>query len=183
MCSSWSCFCFSCYLSSRDSVFSFLPHLWVQQDGSLPSCSWFTCKLHQFLPHHFSGHSFRAGGATHLAAVGIPNERIQAMGCWTSEAWHSYLCKNPVILFANASPSSMFDSFLQHVWIAFVLLITLLCLCWNVPFLLLNSPFFSFTTIPPLLLSSTVIPGHPKFRSPGTCQVAWWSCFCTQVGI
>jgi len=93
-------FLFSHYLSSRDSVFSFLPHLWVQQDGSLPSCSWFTHKLHQFLPHHFSGHSFRAGGATHLAAVGIPNERIQAMGHWTSEAWCSYVRKNPVILFA-----------------------------------------------------------------------------------
>src|SRR5258708_10185397 len=62
---------FSHYLSLRDSTFSFLPHLWVHQNGSLPSRSWFTHKLHQFLPKNFSGHSFHARGATHLAPVGI----------------------------------------------------------------------------------------------------------------
>ena len=106
---------FSCYLSVWDSSFPFFPHLWIRQDGSLPSRSWFTRKLHLFLPKHFSGHSFRAGGATHLAAVGIPNEKIQAMGHWSSETWCSYVRKNPVILFANALPLSMFDSFIQHV--------------------------------------------------------------------
>src|SRR5258708_18173967 len=49
---------FSCYLEVRDSSFSFLPHLWIQQDGSFPSHSCFTCKLHHFLPQEFSGHSF-----------------------------------------------------------------------------------------------------------------------------
>ena len=106
---------FSRYLSLRDSTFSFLPHLWVHQNGSLPSRSWFTHKLHQFLPKNFSGHSFRAGGATHLAAVGIADERIQAMGRWSSEAWRTYVRKNPVILFANTSPSSMFDSLISRV--------------------------------------------------------------------
>ncbi len=62
---------FSHYLDVRDASFSFLPHLWVQQDGSFPSHSWFMHKLHHFLPKEFSGHSFHAGGATHLAAAGI----------------------------------------------------------------------------------------------------------------
>jgi|SRR5258708_21873126 len=49
---------FSHYLDARDSSFFFLPHLWLQQDGSFPSHSWFTHKLHLFLPKEFSGHSF-----------------------------------------------------------------------------------------------------------------------------
>src|SRR5258708_3606682 len=105
---------FSCYLDARDSSFFFLPHLWLRQDGSFPSRSWFTHKLHLFLPKEFSGHSFRAGGATHLAAVGIPNDKIQAMGRWSSEAWRSYVRKNPVVLLANMSPSSVFDFSIPH---------------------------------------------------------------------
>src|SRR5258708_3037314 len=62
-----------------------------------------------FIPKEFSRHSFQAGGATHLAAVGIPNDKIQAMGHWSSEAWRSYVRKNPVVLLANVSPSSVFD--------------------------------------------------------------------------
>ncbi len=105
---------FSRYLQLRDSTFSFLPHLWICQNGALPSRSWFTRKLHNFLPKEFSGHSFRAGGATHLAAVGIPNEKIQAMGHWSSEAWHIYIRKNPIILLTNVSPSSVFDFSRNH---------------------------------------------------------------------
>ncbi len=101
---------FSRYLSFQDSSFPFFPHLWIRQDGSLPSRSWFTRRLHLFLPKHFLGHSFRAGGATHLAAIGIPNEKIQAMGCWSSEAWCIYVRKNPIILLANVSSALIFDA-------------------------------------------------------------------------
>ncbi len=105
---------FSHYLDVRDGSFSFLLHLWVWHDGSFPSHSWFTCKLHLFLPKDFSGHSFHAGGTTHLTAAGISNDTIQAMGWWSSEAWHTYIHKNPVILLANITPSSVFDFSVSH---------------------------------------------------------------------
>ncbi|KAF8338753.1 uncharacterized protein EI90DRAFT_2887365, partial [Cantharellus anzutake] len=68
---------FKLYIQSRDALFPFFPHLWIRGDGSLPSRSWFLRKLHAVLPKDFSGHSFRSGGATHLASQGVPESTIQ----------------------------------------------------------------------------------------------------------
>jgi len=66
-------------------------------------------KLHTVLLTDYSGHSFRAGGTTHLAEVGLPDNKIQAMG-WSSETWQVCVHKNPIILIARAStPKSIFD--------------------------------------------------------------------------
>jgi hypothetical protein len=102
---------FESYLRLQDDAFSFFPQLWVQGDGSLPSHSWFLQRLRSCLPKEFAGHSFCSGGATHLAALGFSDSRIQALGRWSSDAWCIYIRKNPVILCARSPISSwIFDS-------------------------------------------------------------------------
>lgn len=45
-----------------------------------------------------TGHSFRAGGATYLAAIGVREEDIKRMGRWTSDAWQVYVRDHPTII-------------------------------------------------------------------------------------
>lgn len=40
---------------------------------------------------NFSSHSFRIGAATAAARNGVPDHLIQALGCWTSNAYQSYI--------------------------------------------------------------------------------------------
>ena len=64
------------YLVSRDSHFALFPQLWLRSDGSVPSRSWFVSRLHSVFPRSIGGHSMRAGGATSLAAAGVPPSQI-----------------------------------------------------------------------------------------------------------
>ncbi|KAL4252527.1 hypothetical protein AB1N83_014297 [Pleurotus pulmonarius] len=89
---------FKLYLRSRDSLFPLEPALWLRRDGSIPTRSWFLTHLRTHLPSTFAGQSMRSGGATFLAASGVPDDRIQAVGRWTSEAYKIYIRKNPVVL-------------------------------------------------------------------------------------
>ncbi|KAG2743558.1 hypothetical protein P692DRAFT_20747660 [Suillus brevipes Sb2] len=70
-----------------------------------------TPSYHSFvLPRHKSDSQFEgstivvqraeAGGATSLAASGVPFDRIQAMGRWSSDAFCIYVRKNPALLHA-----------------------------------------------------------------------------------
>ncbi|KIJ22669.1 hypothetical protein M422DRAFT_196909 [Sphaerobolus stellatus SS14] len=89
---------FKKYLHSRDSLFPGRPELWLRSDGSLPLRSWFIAYLHRFFPADISGHSLRSGGALALALAGIPPERIQDAGRWTSDAFKLYIRKHPILL-------------------------------------------------------------------------------------
>ncbi|TFY77498.1 hypothetical protein EWM64_g6515 [Hericium alpestre] len=89
---------FTRYLASRDHQFPISPVLWLKLDGNVPSRSWFLSRLHARLSQSFGGHSLRSGGATYFAMQGWPDDRIQALGRWTSEAFRMYIRKNPVIL-------------------------------------------------------------------------------------
>ncbi|THH13228.1 hypothetical protein EW146_g6963 [Bondarzewia mesenterica] len=89
---------FNAYLSSRDSLFRLRPALWLTSAGTPPTRAWFLRRLRTIFPTDIAGHSLRAGGATHFAAAGWPDERIQALGRWTSQAFKTYIRKNPVIL-------------------------------------------------------------------------------------
>ena len=40
---------------------------------------------------HFKSHSFRIGGATHLASLGTEESRIMAAGRWKSNAYTKYI--------------------------------------------------------------------------------------------
>lgn len=92
---------FSNYISSRDQRFPLNPELWLLEDGSIPTHSWFALRLHSFFPNrNISGHSFRPGGATALAIAGVPPHLIQALGRWSSEAFQIYIRKHPALLAA-----------------------------------------------------------------------------------
>lgn len=92
-------FLFNAYLTSRDHHFPLHPLLWLRSDGTVPTRSWFIRRLSSvFRLDNVSGHSMRAGGATSLAAAGVPPDRIQAIGRWRSSAWQRYVRKNPALL-------------------------------------------------------------------------------------
>ncbi|TFY82032.1 hypothetical protein EWM64_g1983 [Hericium alpestre] len=91
-------FVFTRYLASRDRRFPVLPALWLKADGTVPARSWFLARLHARMPRSIGGHSLRSGGATYFASQGWPDDRIQAVGRWTSEAFRMYIRKNPVVL-------------------------------------------------------------------------------------
>ena len=91
------------YLNHRDSVFPFVPDLWIRADGSLPTRSWFLGRLAEFFDKSVSGHSLRAGGATAMAEDGCPSLTIQIAGRWASDSFTAYIRKHPEILAAQLS--------------------------------------------------------------------------------
>jgi hypothetical protein len=88
------------YLSSHDSLHHFHPLLWVHEDGSVPTCSWYISHLHQHFPFDIASHSLRSGGATAYALVGLSDDHIQALGHWSSDAFRIYIHKHPLLLHA-----------------------------------------------------------------------------------
>ncbi|TFK78903.1 hypothetical protein K466DRAFT_442747, partial [Polyporus arcularius HHB13444] len=68
---------FRTYLASRDRRHPGRSELWLKFDGTVPTRSWFSRRLHRFFPADVSGHSMRAGGATALALDGVPHASIQ----------------------------------------------------------------------------------------------------------
>jgi hypothetical protein len=86
------------YVSSRDSLFPFHPELWLTSLGVSPTSGWFTSRLTSTLGPDVGGHSIRSGAATSLALAGVPDNVIQGMGRWSSEAFKVYIRKHPVVL-------------------------------------------------------------------------------------
>ena len=91
---------FQRYLSSRDTHFPLKPELWLRANGNIPTRRWFIRRLRSFFANDISGHSMRAGGATYLAAAGMPPHLIQAAGRWSSGAWQAYVREHPFIMHA-----------------------------------------------------------------------------------
>ena len=88
------------YLVRRDQLFPLRPELWLREDGSVPLRKWFISRLRAFFPADISGHSMRSGGATYLAAAGMPPHLIQANGRWSSDSWQSYVRHHPALIHA-----------------------------------------------------------------------------------
>ncbi|KLO20142.1 hypothetical protein SCHPADRAFT_817288 [Schizopora paradoxa] len=86
------------YLDSRDALFPFHPHLWLRENGTVPTFGWIVKKMKVFFEGDIGGSSIRSGGATHLALLGVPNQTIQAVGRWSSEAFRGYLRKHPIVV-------------------------------------------------------------------------------------
>jgi hypothetical protein len=91
---------FVSYLHSCDNLFPFHSTLWLRENGSVPTRSWFTGRLRRFFPSSIAGHSMRAGGATSLAAAGVSAREVQALGRWSSDSFGIYIHKNPTLLYA-----------------------------------------------------------------------------------
>ena len=86
------------YLVSQDSLFLLFPQLWLHSNGSLPTHSWFLSRLCSFFPCSIGSHSMHAGGATSLAAAGVPPSQIQAIGRWRSYTFECYIHCHPTLL-------------------------------------------------------------------------------------
>ena len=71
--------------------------LFIKEDGSFLTRSWFEKKFYNLIDCSFGGHSVRSGGATFYASLGLSEDVIQALGRWTSQAWKIYICDNPTV--------------------------------------------------------------------------------------
>ena len=71
--------------------FSHFPQLRLRADSSIPTRHCFLHRLLSFFPRTVGGHSLRAGGATSLAAAGVPPAQIQAIGRWQSDTFQRYI--------------------------------------------------------------------------------------------
>jgi len=85
------------YVKRRDAVHGGRAALFIREDGSHPTRSWFEKKFFAILDRSFGGHSPRAGGATFYASLGLSEDIIQALGRWSSQAWKIYIRDNPTI--------------------------------------------------------------------------------------
>jgi len=82
---------FLSYLQSHDRSFPYSSLLWLRENGSVPTRSFFIKCFQQFFGSDFGGQSMRAGGATKLAEEGASPAIIQATGRWSSEAFKIYI--------------------------------------------------------------------------------------------
>ena len=100
---------FTKYLTLRDCHFPLRAELWLKEDGSIPTRSWFLRFLRRHVTGNVGGHSLRARGATALAEARIPSHMIQAIGRWSSDTFQLYIHRHPVLLAAliYCSPSRL----------------------------------------------------------------------------
>jgi hypothetical protein len=89
---------FVVYLKSRDHLFPLSSPLWLNENGTVPTRSFFMRRLRVFFDSDVGGQSMRAGGATSLAENGVAPHIIQGIGWWASAAWQIYIRKHPVLL-------------------------------------------------------------------------------------
>jgi hypothetical protein len=85
------------YVFIRDNLHGARRPLFLREDGSHPTRSWFDSILFSFVDRSFGGHSARAGGATFYASLGLSESVIMALGRWSSEAWKIYIRENPSV--------------------------------------------------------------------------------------
>jgi hypothetical protein len=97
------------YLQQCDELFPHHPQLFLWQNGMVPAREFFMKCIKTALTGDVRGHSMRSGGATALAIAGVPDNRIQAMGHWSSDAYQQYICKHPALLQALTTGQTIFD--------------------------------------------------------------------------
>ena len=85
------------YTTRRDARHGGKTALFLCEDGTIPTRSWFDGKFFTLLDRQFGGHSARAGGATFYASLGLTEDIIQALDRWSSQAWKDYIWDNPTI--------------------------------------------------------------------------------------
>ena len=85
------------YCHRRDSIHGLRAALFLHENGSHPTRSWFKHQLHNLLPSSYGAHSMCAGGATFYASPGLNESIIQSLGRWSSSAWKIYLRDHPAV--------------------------------------------------------------------------------------
>ncbi|KAJ7722279.1 hypothetical protein DFH07DRAFT_679508, partial [Mycena maculata] len=65
------------YIGRRDTLHGACAALFLREDGSTPTRSWFDKRFFAMLSHEYGGHSPRAGAATFYASLGLSESVIQ----------------------------------------------------------------------------------------------------------
>ncbi|GAA6052797.1 hypothetical protein JCM3770_006258 [Rhodotorula araucariae] len=68
------------YLAARDTVYGAAGPLWLDSAGVYPTRQWFVERVKARCGEQYSGHSFRAGGATWYALQGANDAVIKRLG-------------------------------------------------------------------------------------------------------
>lgn len=79
------------YIGLCDALHGSKSALFIQEDGSVPTGYWFDQKLFTLVSREYGGHSGHAGGATFYASLRLLEDIIQALSCWSSQAWKDYI--------------------------------------------------------------------------------------------
>ncbi|GAA6043874.1 hypothetical protein NBRC10512_000280 [Rhodotorula toruloides] len=112
------------YLKGRDARFGTTGPLWLNEDGQTPTPRAFVDEVKRHCGSEYTGHSFRAGGATWYALHGAPDSSIQRIRRWTPSAFQGYVQLQPEIAIAQRkqrarrmpppSPPATHPSHLSH---------------------------------------------------------------------
>src|SRR5882724_10320830 len=100
---------FKKYLAVCDTHFPLHAQLWLHSTGEVPTYSWVVHLLKSCLSTNVTGHSLLSSRATALALAGIPDDHILACSWWSSQAYHVYLHKHPIMLQSLIHGCSTFD--------------------------------------------------------------------------
>ncbi|GAA5908375.1 hypothetical protein JCM6882_007919 [Rhodosporidiobolus microsporus] len=88
------------FIKSRDAWHGSDGLLFARKDGTMLSRSTVIDAL-RAAAGDFSGHSFRSGGATYLAELGLTDLDIQRAGRWNGPSYQLYVRQHPSILAAS----------------------------------------------------------------------------------
>jgi hypothetical protein len=110
---------FTKYLLLCNHAFHLRAELWLKENGSIFTRTWFLSRLRHLLSVDIGGQSLHAGGATALAEAGIPPHMAQAIGRWLSDAFQIYIHQHPVILAALLSRYFFMLTIILHTFLSF----------------------------------------------------------------
>ncbi|KNZ76709.1 hypothetical protein J132_08989, partial [Termitomyces sp. J132] len=85
------------YVMRQDHLHGAHSPLFITEDSSYPSRSWFNLKLFLFVDCSFGWHSACVEGATYYTGLGISKNVIMAIGRWSSSAWRMYIHDDPCV--------------------------------------------------------------------------------------
>ena len=85
------------FVKRRDRLHGARAALFICEDGSIPTRSWFESRFFTVVGKEYGLHSVRAGGATFYAGLGVSEAVMQALGRWSSSAWTIYIRDNPAV--------------------------------------------------------------------------------------
>ncbi|GAA5939866.1 hypothetical protein JCM1841_004223 [Sporobolomyces salmonicolor] len=89
------------FINLRDRIHGRAGPLWLQLDANPPTRQWFVERLKARAGPQYTGHSFRAGGASWYTVRGAPDEAIKKIGRWKSSSWEDYVRLQPEIAIAQ----------------------------------------------------------------------------------
>jgi hypothetical protein len=101
------------FLTSHDHLFPHCAELWLFENGTVSTQSWFLHWLQSYFPTDVADQSIWAGGATNLASRSFPPDNIMLIGHWLSDDWQKYIWRHSALMHtlyfsgSHTSPTSL----------------------------------------------------------------------------